>query len=130
MNEAYARMKDRFAASAFRSRFRLNDDDRRYLAAKGWNVIRSQVRRIIRERLAPACPENDGRQTPMRGHVVFKAQHGTATCCRRCLEKWHGIPAGHALTESEMDYVTEIILGWLADRAGDLSAYPHTPELF
>lgn len=130
MNEAYTRMKDRFAASAFRSRFRLNDDDRRYLAAKGWNVIRSQARRIIRERLAPACPENDGRQTPMRGHVVFKAQHGTATCCRGCLEKWHGIPAGHALTESEMDYVTEIILGWLADRAGGLSAYPHTPELF
>ena len=130
MNEAYTRMKDRFAASAFRSRFRLNDDDRRYLAAKGWSVIRAQVRRIIRERLAPACPENDGRQTPMRGHVVFKAQHVTATCCRGCLEKWHGIPAGHALTESEMDYVTEIILGWLADRAGELSAYPHTPDLF
>ena len=48
MNEAYTRMKDRFAASAFRSRFRLNDDDRRYLAAKGWNVIRSQAQRIIR----------------------------------------------------------------------------------
>ena len=114
MNEAYTRMKDRFAASAFRSRFRLNDDDRRYLAAKGWNVIRSQAQRIIRERLAPACPENDGRQTPMRGHVVFKAQHGTATCCRGCLEKWHHIPKGRKLTETEQEYVVNVIMEWIS----------------
>jgi hypothetical protein len=29
----------------------------------------------------------DGRQTPMRNHPVFIAQHATATCCRGCLEK-------------------------------------------
>ena len=30
---------------------------------------------FVREKLAPAEPRNDGRQTPMRGHPVFKAMH-------------------------------------------------------
>ena len=113
MNEAYTRMKDRFAASAFRSRFRLNDDDRRYLAAKGWNVIRSQARRIIRERLAPACPENDGRQTPMRGHPVFVGQHATGCCCRGCLYRWHHIAPGHTLTQAEQQYAVSVLMAWI-----------------
>lgn len=126
----YDEMKDRFAASRFRSRFRLTKAEKAYLAEKGWNVIRAQTERIIRERLAPAAPPNDGSQTPMRGHPVFKAQHATATCCRGCLLKWHGIRPGHAFTPDELNYVTEMILGWLRDQAGDLSAFPRTPDLF
>ena len=127
---SYEQMKARFAASKFRSRFKLTRDDRAYLAAKGWDVIRAQTARIIGERLAPENPPNDGRQTPMRGHPVFKAQHATATCCRGCLEKWHRIGRGHALTEAEQTYVVEMILGWLRDRAGDLTEFPRTPDLF
>ena len=123
-------MKERFAASRFRSRFRLTQAEKAYLAEKGWDVIRAQTERIIRERLAPATPENDGRQTPMRGHPVFKAQHATATCCRGCVAKWHGIQPGHEFTESELAYVEEMILGWLQDQAGDLSVFPRTPNLF
>ena len=126
----YDGMKERFAASRFRSRFRLTQAEKAYLAEKGWNVIRAQTERIIRERLAPAVPPNDGSQTPMRGHPVFKAQHATATCCRGCLNKWHGIRPGHAFSEEELSYVTEMILGWLRDQAGDLSAFPSTPDLF
>ena len=127
---SYAEMKERFAASKFRSRVNLNRADRAYLAAKSWDVIRAQTARIIGERLAPAFPDNDGKQTPMRGHPVFKAQHATATCCRGCLAKWHRIERGHALTEAEQTYVIEMILGWLHDHAGDLSEFPHTPDLF
>ncbi len=127
---SYEEMKTRFAASKFRSRFRLARADKAYLAEKGWPVIEAQTLRIIRERLAPAVPENDGKQTPMRGHPVFKAQHATATCCRGCLAKWHGIQPGHALDETEQAYIVEMILGWLHDQAGDLSGIPHTPELF
>ena len=101
---SYAQMKERLAASKFRSRFSLTRAERAYLAAKGWPVIRAQTERIIRERLAPADPQDDGSQTPMRGHPVFKAQHATATCCRGCLAKWHGIPKGHAFTEAEFTY--------------------------
>ena len=127
---SYEEMEVRFAASKFRSRFKLTRADRAYLAEKGWEVVRAQTERIIRERLAPAFPLNDGRQTPMRGHPVFKAQHATATCCRGCLAKWHGIQRGHELGEEEVAYVVEMIQGWLRDKAGDLSEFPRTPELF
>jgi hypothetical protein len=35
---------------------------------------------FIQTRLAPANPPNDGKQTSMRGHPVFKAQHACACC--------------------------------------------------
>ena len=127
---AYAAMRPRFAASGFRSRFRLTRSERAYLAEKGAEVLRAQAERIVRERLAPAHPVNDGRQTPMRGHPVFKAQHATATCCRSCFGKWHGIAPGHALTPDEIALAVDMIMGWLGDQAGDLSEFWHTPDLF
>lgn len=126
----YAELKTQLAKSKFRSRFKLNEKDRAYIASKGWNTIAEQARRIIVERLGPALPENDGKQTPMRGHVVFTAQHATGTCCRGCLFKWHNILKGQPLSESHIDYITEIIISWLEDNAGDLSQYPHTQDLF
>jgi hypothetical protein len=59
----------------------------------------AHARQLIAQRLAPAQPPHDGRQTPMRGHPVFIAQHATATCCRGCLAQWHGIKKGYALSE-------------------------------
>ena len=66
-----------------------------------------------RFRLAPAFIPNDGRQTPMRGHPVFIAQHATACCCRGCLAKWHAIPAGRELTAREQRYVVEVLMAWI-----------------
>lgn len=126
----YEELKARLAKSTFRSRFRLTERDRFYLAEHGWDIIYAQAQRVIRERLADAHPYNDGSQTPMRGHVVFIAQHATGSCCRSCLAKWQGIPAGRALTEEEISAVSDIIIDWLKDRAGDLSGIAHTPELF
>ena len=127
---SYMAMKPRFAASEFRSRFKLTAAERAYVAEKGFNILRAQAERIVRERLAPAHPANDGRQTPMRNHAVFKAQHGCALCCRGCLEKWHGIPRGRELTDAEVGEIADMIVDWLRDRAGDLEKIPHTPELF
>lgn len=130
MTGGYDKLKAKLAASTFRSRFRLTESGRAYLALKGWAAIRAQTRKIILARLAPASPLHDGRQTPMGGHVVFTAQHATATCCRTCLARWHGIKSGHELTAAETAYVVAMILAWLQDQAGDLSALPHTPDLF
>ena len=131
MNGAdYAGMRARLAGSAFRSRFRLSRSERAYLAEKGFATVRAQAEKIVRERLSPAHPLNDGEQTPMRGHAVFKAQHATATCCRSCLKKWHGIPEGRELDDAEVAYVVDMIMGWIAEHAGDLSEFPTTPELF
>ncbi len=49
----------------------------------------------------------------MRGHPVFVAQHATATCCRGCLAKWHGIAEGAALSESEQEYLVDVIMEWI-----------------
>ena len=114
----------RLARSRFRSRFGLSGADRAYVARTGWETLRAQAEKIVRERLAPARPRNDGRQTPMRGHPVFLAQHATATCCRGCLAKWHGIPPGRPLSDAEVARVVDFLLAWIREKAGDLSGFP------
>jgi len=42
---------------------------------------------FITSRLVPPCAENDGKQTPMKGHSVFIAQHATANRCPIFLKK-------------------------------------------
>ena len=101
------------AQSKFRSRFRLGAKEAAYLNEKSLDVILEHGRRFITERLADAQPKNDGRQTPMRGHPVFIAQHAKATCCRGCLAKWHRIPQGQFLTPEQIDYILAVLLRWL-----------------
>ncbi len=126
----YEEMKPRLSASRFRSRFRLTDGERAYVAEHGFDVLYAQAERIVRERLAPAHPANDGRQTPMRGHAVFKAQHATATCCRGCFAKWYRVPEDKELSEAEISLAVGMIIGWLKEQTGDPDVIPHTPELF
>jgi hypothetical protein len=103
------------AQSKFRSRFRLGAKERAYLDEKTLAVVLEHGRRFVVERLAGAQPRNDGRQTPMRGHPVFVAQHATATCCRGCLAKWHRIPQGQPLTADEVEYVVAVLGRWLEE---------------
>ena len=103
----------RLGRSAFRARFRLGPKERQYCWDKGAQVIDSHAADFVAQRLAPAHPRNDGKQTPMRGHPVFIAQHATATCCRGCLEKWHGIAQGRDLSEGQQAYIVSVIHHWL-----------------
>jgi hypothetical protein len=105
---------ERLARSPFRRRFRLRTAERQYLDRKGLEVILAHGSDFINQRLAPAEPANDGKQTPMRNHPVFVAQHATATCCRGCLEKWHAIPKGRELSPDERLYVLDVIRRWLS----------------
>lgn len=104
---------DRLTKSQFRSRFKLDENDRRMIADKGMDVIRSHAVDIVAKRLAAASILNDGKQTPMRGHPVFKAQHATACCCRGCMEKWHGIKSGTELTAEQQTQVVDILMEWI-----------------
>ena len=101
------------AESSFRRGFRLRGRELEYYRNKGLRVVLEHAAAFIEARLAAASPANDGKQTPMRHHPVFIAQHATATCCRGCLRKWHGIPKGRALTDAEKQYVAEVIRAWL-----------------
>jgi hypothetical protein len=110
-------LDDLFAAlrrSAFRRRFRLGAKERDYLRARGLAAVLAHASDFVARRLAPANPENDGRQTPFRNHPVFIAQHATATCCRKCLARWHRIPPGRPLTAEEAQYIARVIERWLA----------------
>jgi Domain of unknown function (DUF4186) len=116
MNGDLDEVFERLARSSFRRRFRLRAAEREYLERKELEIVLSHGEKFIEERLAPTNPPNDGKQTPMRNHPIFVAQHGTATCCRGCLEKWHSIPKGHALTPEEKAYILSILRRWLISR--------------
>ncbi|MER6070213.1 DUF4186 domain-containing protein [Streptomyces sp. NPDC001852] len=104
---------DTLARQPFRARFHLRGRDRATAELKGPATIRWHAYDLVAKRLAPAEPYKDGKQTPYRGHPVFVAQHATATCCRGCLERWHGIPRGRELTRAEHVYVVDVILRWI-----------------
>lgn len=113
-------MDELFAAlsrSKFRSRLRLSGREAAYLREKGLATIVEHAHGFVLKRLAAANPVNDGRQTPMRNHPAFVAQHATGTCCRKCLAKWHGIPSGRPLTEEQIDYVLLVLKRWLTDQS-------------
>jgi hypothetical protein len=98
----------------FRAKFRLRGGrDAAFVQLRGMPVVREHARELIAKRLAAAEPYKDGKQTPYRGHPVFVAQHATATCCRTCLQRWHGIAKGRELSEAEQSYVVEVICRWI-----------------
>ena len=105
--------------SKFRSKFKLSQKDRDYIAAKGLETIKEHAFQFLNSRVAPDFPKNDGKQTPMRGHPVFIAQHATATCCRGCISKWHGIEKGRALYAEEVNYIVVLIMEWMERQLDD-----------
>ncbi len=109
LNELFAALDK----SPFRRRFRLRGKELTYLQSKGLPVVMEHAADFIEKRLVAAFPLNDGKQTPMRHHPVFIAPHATATCCRSCLEKWHGVPKGRLLEAFEKQYILEVIKRWL-----------------
>jgi len=108
----------KLAQSPFRARFRLGPKERAYLDDRGMIVVLEHAADFIAKRLAPSQPANDGKQTPMRGHPAFIAQHATATCCRGCLAKWHGIPRERELDATEQRHVVAAIERWLLHGLG------------
>ena len=109
----------KLARSSFRSGFHLRGKDRAYYLEKGPDVIRGHAEDFIRTRLAPAEPANDGKQTPMRGHPVFVAQHACACCCRGCLEKWYHVPKGVPLTEDQQRRIVNLLMAWMERDIGN-----------
>ncbi len=104
---------DAIARQPFRAKFHLSGRDRVTAELRGPATLRWHARDLVARRLAPAAPYKDGKQTPYRGHPVFVAQHATATCCRGCLRKWHGIPEGRQLSRAELAYVVDVICRWI-----------------
>ena len=107
---------EKLKKSKFRASFQLKEKDRKYIEEKGMDTIRSHARDFLRERLAPAVIPNDGKQTPMKGHPVFIAQHATACCCRGCLNKWYKVPKGVELTPEQQEKIVNLLMYWIEDQ--------------
>ena len=112
-DEWYAQLFERLGNSKFRSSFHLKEKDKEYVREKGLETIRQHARDFIAKREAPAVIPNDGKQTPMRGHPVFIAQHATATCCRECIRKWHKMQQGRELNQVQQEYLVDVIMTWI-----------------
>ena len=110
---------EKLSKSTFRSKFKLKQKDIDYINQKGIDTIKSHAQDFIAKRVAPAFVANDGKQTPMRGHPVFIAQHATATCCRKCINKWHKFPVGTQLTQEQQDYIVDLIMKWIKKSQSD-----------
>lgn len=113
MDEKIKNILDRLSKSKFRSSFHLKDKDILYIEDKGIDKIRNHAYDFVTKRLADTSNVTDGKQTPVKGHPVFIAQHATGTCCRRCLEKWHHISKNKNMTNDDIKYVVDIIMSWI-----------------
>lgn len=94
----------------------MGDPEREYVESRGVDILELHAADFVRKRLASAEPKNDGRQTPLKGHPVFIAQHATGTSDREKLEKFHGIARGMELTEKEISYVVDVIIRWIEEQ--------------
>lgn len=104
---------EKLSKSSFRSKFYLKEADFSYIERVGMEKIEQHARDFVKERLAPTNPHNDGKQTPMKGHPVFVAQHATACCCRGCLNKWYGVKMGVPMSEVQQEKVVNLLMTWI-----------------
>ena len=105
------KLKD-LSKSKFRSSFHLRKYMIEYINNKGMNTVESHTEDFIEKNLSKLLL-NDGKQTPMKGHPTFIAQHATATCCRGCIEKWYKIPKTRDLTTKEKKFIKALIIEWI-----------------
>ena len=121
MNDLIKQKLESLKKSSFRSKFKLTGRDHQYIDDKGIEVIRDHACKFVFSRIAPRFPKNDGKQTPMKGHPVFVAQHATGTCCRICIEKWHGLKRGKELTHRQMNFLVDLIMAWIDGKHVDFT---------
>jgi len=86
------------------------------------------VRKRLKESIGKAKIFRDGIQTPQadsdKANIIHCGQHATATCCRRCVEEWYSIKLGRPLTDSELDYLTELVCRYIDTRVPGLDPEP------
>lgn len=98
--------------SKFRDSFHLKKKDIEYIDKVGFNKIIDHAYDFVNKNLKVRL-DNDGKQTPMKGHPVFIAEHACACCCRGCLYKWHHISKDKILSDNEINYIVTILITWI-----------------
>ena len=95
-----------------------------YARRKGRRNLRDAVRNRLEKTIGSSFHPMQGRQThretSQTANAVHYAQHATATCCRACLEEWHGIPIDRDLIEEELAYLSELVMIYILEKIPDL----------
>ena len=96
----------------------------RHAARKGLRALRNDAAHRLRKYVGRPRSElsRDGMQTPFSGNVIYYAQHATATCCRKCVEAWHGVSREKHLTEGDIQYFTELLMYYIETRLESVEA--------
>jgi hypothetical protein len=100
----------------------IDEKGRHEIHKHGVDGLRARVAQHLLSRIGPTPNMWDGRQTPMEGSVLNLAQHATATCCRKCLYYWYGVPRNRPLDDRELDFCENMVLAYLERRKGELRA--------
>lgn len=111
--QTIAQALEKLSHSKFRSSFHLTRAEYKYVQDKGMDIITRHAADFVRLKIASAYPVNDGKQTPMHGHPIFKAMHGCAFCCRGCMQKWYKVPIGVELTPEQQQRIVRFLCAWV-----------------
>lgn len=97
---------------------------------RGKKAILNRAKEIITKKIAKIPTGHfDFMCTPKTGkEIIHYGQHATATCCRKCLERWHNIPQDIVLSESQIDYFVSLIERYIDDRMPDLKDEPENDK--
>jgi hypothetical protein len=104
----------------------IDERARNHALRKGRIALEAALAKRLASSVGPELPYKDGAQTPMSGNIVYYAQHATSSCCRTCIEYWHGIPKGRSLTQDELTYLVDLASMFIAERFPELPDGPTT----
>lgn len=93
-----------------------------YALKKGKIELLKTVEQRIRSSVKAPADAFDGRRTKWEGNPIHYGQHATATCCRKCIERWHDISRDVELTEKQIKYFTHLVVMFLEER------FPNLPD--
>lgn len=115
-DKGWKALQDKIAKSDYRGEIDLGEEEIAYIESRGFDMMVKHAEDFVERRLGPANPRNEGRQTPLKGHPLFLAQHATGANSRGALAEYHSIPEGKALSREQIDYVTDVVLRWLTEK--------------
>lgn len=90
-----------------RHRYWTRDPDdrvRERIRRRGFDECLDGLSKYLTGSIGKPASNWDGRQTPWEGHPIAYGQHATATCCRRCLHYWYGIPTHVMLDDRQLEW--------------------------
>lgn len=99
---------------------------RQHALWKGRIGLPDAAKRRLASSVGKPADNWDGRRTPFedrpeKSTILTFGQHATATCCRKCMAVWHGIPVDRALTDAELEYFSKLLVAYALERIPELA---------